>query len=1027
LEILFLVIKLRNDLSVHEMKLETIPGFFFVYFYFSYFNVLMTTLDQSIFSKLDERLEGDIKVDELTLKLYATDASVYREIPTAVAWPLSKGDLFQLVEFAGEYKIPLIPRGAGTSLGGQVVGVGIIVDVSRHMNKILEFNENERWVKVEPGIGRDELNDFLRVYGLFFSPITSTANRAVIGGMVGNNSSGTNSIVYGTTRDHVLEIEAILSDGSEVVFTDLEWNEFTSKLQQDDLEGEIYRQLHTDLTDQEVIKHIREGFPSSDIHRRNTGYAMDALLDSDVWTGSGKINLSKLLAGSEGTLALFSSIKLNLDPLPPSRTVVVAAHFNSIRESMEATQVAMKHRPFSCELMDKVILDCTKDNIEQSKNRYFVQGDPSAILLIEFRADNDDACMLQAEELVNALREVGLGYAFPHVRNEEVTRVWALRSAGLGLLANIPGDKKAVACIEDTSVSLDVLPDYIDEFTDMMKGYGQEAVYYAHAGAGEIHLRPILNLKLKEDVTQFAEISRATAELVKKYGGSLSGEHGDGRVRGPFIPLVMGSENYELFRKVKHTWDPDNIFNPGKIVNSYPMDEDLRYEPGRDEKSIKTIFSYEKEGGVLRAVEKCNGSGDCRKLPLSGGTMCPSYHATRDEQHTTRGRANILREMLTHSNKYNPWDHEALKEVMDLCLSCKGCTSECPSNVDMTTFKAEFLHQYHQSHRHKTRDYLFAYHGRLNKMMSSVPGLYNFLTGSEPFKWLSSVLGITSRRSLPALKRTTLRKWYDKHYAAILSEFSVDKEVYLFCDEFTNYFDPEIGVKAIMLLLKMGYDVKVINHPESGRAAFSKGFLTYAQKIANRQIDVFGGLITDDVPLIGLEPSAILSFRDEYPRIVSENRVAIAEKLSTCTFCIEEFMYSYFLKNDNTSEFFNQSEKNILLHGHCHQKSLTDINKVAWVLGLPPGYNIEMISSGCCGMAGSFGYEEEHFDVSQKIAHITLVPAIIAKKKTHAVAASGVSCRHQIKDLASVSAYHSVDLLFQAVDWNNQIRDVIPT
>ncbi|NNF35395.1 MAG: FAD-binding oxidoreductase [Saprospiraceae bacterium] len=980
----------------------------------------------NVFQELNERLEGEIKFDELTLRLYATDASVYRELPTAVAWPCGKGDLVRIVEFANKHKLPLIPRGAGTSLGGQVVGVGIVVDVSRYMNKILEFNREEGWVRVEPGIGRDELNHFLKPHGLFFSPITSTANRAVIGGMVGNNSCGTNSIVYGTTRDHTLEVEAVLSDGSEVVFKDLDAEEFKNKRNQGNLEGSIYKQLQHELSDPEVIMNINEGFPRSDIHRRNTGYAVDTLLNSEVWSEKGTINLSKLMAGSEGTLALFSSIKLDLDTLPPPHTVVLAVHFTSIRASMEATQIAMKHQPFSCELMDKVILDCTKDNIEQSKNRYFVEGDPAAILLIEFRGEYDEECSQKANILKKELMEAGLGYSFPLIRNQDTTKVWSLRSAGLGLLANIPGDKKAVACIEDTSVSLDDLPDYIDEFTSMMKGFGQEAVYYAHAGAGEIHLRPILNLKVKEDVKQFVDISRATAELVKKYKGSLSGEHGDGRVRASFIPLVMGEENYQLFRRIKETWDPEHIFNPGKIVDAYPMDEDLRYEPGREERSFKTVFSFEKDGGILRAVEKCNGSGDCRKLPLSGGTMCPSYHATRDETHTTRGRANVLREMLTHSQKYNPWDHEELKDVMDLCLSCKGCTSECPSNVDMTTFKAEFLHQYHQSHRHRSRTYLFVYHERINKVMSKLPGFYNFIIKSSPFKWVTSTLGITSKRSLPLLKKTTFRKWYSDNYESLKELFVSDKKVYLFCDEFTNYFDSDTGARAVILLLKLGYDVKIIEHPESGRAAFSKGFLHYAQKIANKQVDVFSDLVSEEAPLIGIEPSAILSFRDEYTRIVSKDRTENATRLSEHSYCFEEFLYKHFMLQSDPASTFNSKDNKILLHGHCHQKSLTDINKVAWLLSLPHNYSVEMIPSGCCGMAGSFGYEEEHFDVSQKISNITLLPAIIEKSSTHKIAASGVSCRHQVHDLASVKAFHTIDLLFDAIDWNEEVLRFIP-
>ncbi len=653
---------------------------------------------KTLLLQLASKLEGELHFDAMMKSLYATDASVYRELPMAVALPKHTKDIQELISFADTNKLSLIPRAAGTSLAGQCVGNGIVVDISKYMNQILEINTNENWVRVQPGVIRDELNLFLNPYGLFFGPNTSTANRCMIGGMVGNNSCGSTSIVYGSTREHVLELKTILSDGSEVVFNTLSEKQFEGKKNGNSLESQLYQQIFKELSNTETQNEILKEYPKSSVKRRNTGYAVDALLKSSVFSESDEsFNFCKLLCGSEGTLAFTTEIKLNLVPLPKSKDVVIAAHFNSINESLQATVIAMKHHPTACELMDKTILDCTKENIEQQKNRFFLEGDPQVIIFIEFRSDSLHESEILANYLIKELKENNLGYAFPIISGDQTENIWNLRKAGLGLLANIPGDKKAVACIEDTAVNVDELPEYISEFSALMKDFNQEAVYYAHAGAGELHLRPLLDLKKSEDVKLFRDISEASAKLVKKYKGSLSGEHGDGRVRSEFIQIAIGNENYNLLKRIKHTWDANSIFNPGKIIDAQPMDTSLRYEPDIKTKEIETVFNFDETGGLLRTVEKCNGSGDCRKLNFAGGTMCPSYRATLDEKDTTRGRANILREFLTQNVKDNPFNHPEIKIAMDLCLSCKGCKSECPSNVDMATLKAEFLHQYYKN------------------------------------------------------------------------------------------------------------------------------------------------------------------------------------------------------------------------------------------------------------------------------------------------------------------------------------------
>ena len=588
-----------------------------------------------------------------------------------------------------------------------------------------------------------------------------------------------------------------------------------------------------------------------------------------------------------------------------------------------------------------------------------------------------------------------------------------MRKAGLGLLANIPGDKKAVAVIEDTAVSLEELPAYIAEFTALMKRYDQEAVYYAHAGAGELHLRPILDLKKSDDRTLFRNIGRDTAELVKKFGGSLSGEHGDGRVRAEFIPHMVGPGNYELFRSIKRLFDPENIFNPGKIVDAPAMDESLRYVVDMITPEIDTIFDYSDTQGILRAAEKCNGSGDCRKLEGSGGVMCPSYMATRDEKHTTRARANVLREFLTNSEKANRFDHEEIYEVMDLCLSCKGCTSECPSKVDMAGLKAEFLYQYYKVNGVPFRARAIAHIPNLNRLGMTFRHAANFgLRHPVASKITKQVLGLAPQRDLPPLYKTTLYKWYKRHWK---KRSQSKRAVYLFIDEFTQFNDVEIGITTIKLLDRLGYQVNVVDHAESGRTFISKGILDHARKLANRNVGIFKDLVSEEVPLIGIEPSGILSFRDEYPRLVDQELVKAAKQLGSNCLQVEEFLSNEMKAGRITAEQFTTATKRILLHGHCHQKALSSVDHSAWALSIPENYHVEIIPSGCCGMAGSFGYEKEHYEVSMKVGELVLFPAIRAAEPDVVLAAPGTSCRHQIKDGTSRNALHPVEILYNAL------------
>ncbi|MDO3695896.1 FAD-linked oxidase C-terminal domain-containing protein [Wenyingzhuangia sp. chi5] len=960
--------------------------------------------------KLEKQLEGSLLTDKLHKNIYATDASVYRKIPMGVAYPKSKSDIKRLIDYANQHQISLIPRTAGTSLAGQCVGDGLVVDVSKHFTQILNYNKELKRITVQPGVIRDDLNRFVQADGLFFGPNTSTANRCMIGGMVGNNSSGTTSIRYGVTRDKIIRLQTILSDGNEVVFEAISADVFKQKATLDSVEGYIYKMILNQFSKHEVQQEIIKEFPNADIHRRNTGYAIDELLKFEMFGGTEKtINLAKVLCGSEGTLAFTTEITLQLDDIPPTQNVMVASHFDSVQECMESVVIAMKHKLYNCELMDKIILDCTKSIRSQQENRTFLQGDPAAVLMLEVAADTIEEAQQQANALIADFENHGFGYAHPKIVGENIHGIHDLRKAGLGALGNLIGDKKAVACIEDTAVSLSDLPNFIADFSKMMKEFNQQAVYYAHAGAGEIHLRPILNLKQTHDVMLFRTITTRVAQLVKQYKGSLSGEHGDGIVRAEFIPMMIGEKNYALIKQLKETFDPNYIFNKGKIINPFPMDKALRYEVDRMEPEINTLMDFTENQGILRLAEQCNGSGDCRKSVEAGGTMCPSYRATKNEKDTTRARANALREVLTNNNAKNKFDDKTLKKVFDLCISCKACASECPSNVDVATLKAEFLYQYQEANGYSFRNKLFAKINNINEQFSVFSGLINMFSNTILAK---KILGISTKRTLPSLKRFTLIQWIEHHQEKLQLQNPI-KKVYFFNDEFTNFYDVQIGVDTIELLHQLNYQVVFLEHEQSGRALISKGFLKEAKEVANVNVTVFSQVINQENALVGVEPSAILTFRDEYLRLC--NHKEKAQTIAKNTFTIEEFISKEIELGNISPTVFTQVEKEVKIHVHCHQKSLSNSKHTFEMLNIVPNYKVTILNTGCCGMAGSFGYEQEHYEVSMQMGEDTLFPKVRNISEETLIVASGTSCRHQIKDGTQRNSLHAVTVLRQAL------------
>ncbi len=969
--------------------------------------------DQNQLASLASQLKGELYYthetkDQTMLLAYSTDASVYQEKPLAVAIPADIGDIKELIDFARQNRVTIIPRTAGTSLAGQVVGHGIIMDISRHFNHIIELNVEEQWVRVQPGVIRDDLNNYLKPFGLMFGPETSTASRAMIGGMIGNNSSGLHSIVWGDTRNNLISANVILDDCSEVAFESLDEAGFFKKLLLTGREGDIYRHMNSLLTNPQHLSAIETGYPKRSITRRNTGYALDILCDR-----SGPFNMCNLLAGSEGTLAVVTEAKLKLMPLPPPELGLLCVHFADMVECMHGNVVALAHKPEASELVDKYIMDFTVGHPTYKYNRFFIEGDPQALLIVEFRGHTAAETAAKAMALKADLVSRGLGYAYPYITGMDQTNlVWDVRKAGLGLIRNLPGDSQPVNLIEDCAVSPEDLPAYVNDIQKLLVEEGVHASYYAHAGAGELHIEPFVNLKTAAGKRTFRSILEKTSDLVLKYNGSLSGEHGDGRLRGEFIGKVLGDKVYKLLEEVKFIFDPQGVFNANKIVNTPPMDSHLRYDNDSNRTEIKTYFDFSKDESILRLAEKCSGSGDCRKTEITGGTMCPSFMATRDEKDTTRARANMLRQFLTNSTKKNRFDHEEIKEVMDLCLSCKGCKTECPSSVDVAKMKAEFLQHYYDEHGAGFRTMLIANFTYSQKLGSWVAPLYNFVVKNDFLSGLvKKIVGFAPKRSLPTVNGTTLSQWV-KTQGPVKD---AKRKVYLFSDEFTEYNDAEIGITAYKLLIALGYEVIIPKHVQSGRTYLSKGFVKEAKNIANKNIHFLKELITDETPLLGVEPSGIITFRDEYLSLVDDDIRIEAQNIAKNALMIDEFLLTEMKAGRIRQEQFTRAARKIKLHGHCYQKAFHLVTVTEQVLSFPTNFSVETIPSGCCGMAGSFGYEAEHYDVSMKVAELVLLPAVRKTEADTLIAAAGTSCRHQIKDGVGRKSYHPVEILYDAL------------
>ena len=947
--------------------------------------------------KLASQISGDVRFDRMSRLLYSTDASMYQIEPLGVVLPKTKEDVKAVIEYAQKEALSIIPRGGGTGLAGGVVGPGLVMDMSKYMNRVIDFNAEERWVRVEPGVVLDELNAYLKPHGLQFAPDVSTSSRATIGGMMANNSAGAHSVIYGKTIDHVIELDVIFSDGTEATLGELDEAEVQKKCAQDTREGQAYREIIR--LAQTHAEEIDKRYPK--ILRRVGGYNLDEFIKKQPF------NLARIVVGSEGTLATITAAKLNLVPLPKVK-VLGFIQFHDLIESMRAVAPILTTGPAAIELIDKMILDQTKSSLELASQRAWVQGDPEAVLAVEYYGDSAEELAEKLDGLEALMKAEGLGYAFGRATSDaEQANVWNVRKAGLGLLMGVKGDSKPVAFVEDQAVSPEKLPDYIAEFEDLIQNHNTTAGYYAHASVGLLHIRPMVNLKDGADIQNMRAIAEAVRDLVMKYGGAVSGEHGDGLVRSCWNEQFFGSVLYGAFKEVKAAFDPTGMMNPGKIVDAPMMTENLRYGPNYHSHDLDTHFNFEADGGFHRAVEMCNGVGACRKKGVA--TMCPSFMATLEEEHSTRGRANALRAAIS-GNWEGGLTDKRMYEVMDLCLECKACKSECPSNVDMAKIKYEFLAHYYNKHGRPLRAMLFGQIEFLSKVACLTPTLANWFANNGLMKWGMKVLGIAPTRSLPPFAKETFPAWFAKR-----TPISREKKVVLFHDTYMDYNYPEIGQAATQFLEAAGFEVILAVKKCCGRPLLSSGYIEQVKEHARANVSNLHRYIEQGYPIVGFEPSCVSMLRDDYCELIEDPRAkVVAEHIVT----FEDFVSSLAQKGELDVRFTEVTKK-VLLHGHCHQKALWGVNGALSALNLPEGYSASPIASGCCGMAGSFGYEAEHYDVSLKVGESRLLNVVREADADTEIVAGGLSCRQQIMHATGKRAKHPAEVLWDAVKQDN--------
>ncbi|RMG22745.1 MAG: FAD-binding oxidoreductase [Bacteroidetes bacterium] len=947
--------------------------------------------DSTFIQALRAAVKGEVLNDAYSLGLYATDASFYQIKPIVVVLPKDEEDVRQAVKLAVEAGVSILPRGGGTSLAGQTVGHSMVLDFSKYMNQLLELNLEQGWARVQPGLVRDELNALLAPHGLHFAPDPATSSRANIGGMIGNNSSGTKSILYGKTVDHVLELQLLLADGTELLLSELQPDAYAAKIRQHDREGQIYKGVYELINTHK--DEIKARFPK--VMRRVGGYNLDELVDTPNW------NLAKLLVGSEGTLGITLSAKIKLTPLP-KHTAVCVVHFSQVLQAIRAVQPMLKYRPSAIEILDETVIRLSRENLLTARHCHFIEQDPAAILIVEFYGDTPEEVATRPRQMVEELKRLGLGYAYPiftdQPRQEDV---WVVRKKGLGLMLGIKGRAKPLAFIEDAGIPVEHLPNYIDEVLQLCKSLEVDVAMYAHASVGVIHVRPILDLRRPDHIRKLKQIADGTFELVVKYGGSWSGEHGDGLVRSPYNERFFGPVLYQAFKDLKRLFDPQWLMNPGKIVEAPPMDQNLRYGADYQAHPPKTHYHYRSELGFEEAVDMCTGVGECRKL-LSG-TMCPSFMATRQEEHSTRGRANALRLAISGQLDAEGLSSPRLREVLDLCLSCKACKAECPSNVDMAKLKSEVAQLYYDRHGPGLRDRLVGQAAQsARRFAGRMAGLVNRIQATGWFrKSLENMAGIDARRVLPSYAAQPFVRWFAGRTAP---QQSGRPRVALFADTYLNYHEPQIGRAAVALLEACGYEVLLAAVGCCQRPKISHGFLRAAKQAGLKTLQALDAqFLSQGIPVLLCEPSCASALLDDLPDLIDDEALIgrIRQHVS---------MIDVFLAQEKAAGRLRVrlQAPPALLHGHCHQKALFGTQAMKQ---LPENDSITEIPAGCCGMAGSFGYEKEHYELSRRIGERRLFPAIRQAGPETEILACGFSCRHQIAHFTGKTAKHWVECI----------------
>ncbi len=966
-----------------------------------------------------KEIEGEVRFDAYSKVLYSTDASIYQIEPIGVVVPRHRDDVAAAVRVAARYGVPILPRGGGTSLSGQTVGHAIQIDFAKYMRNILEVNTEEQWVRVQPGVVQDQLNAHLRPYGFGFGPDTSSSNRATIGGMIGNNSAGSHSILYGKTIDHTLELDVVLSDGTEARFREVTPERLEQLSRGDALENRLYREVRA--LGAAYCSEIFARYPK--IIRRVSGYNLDefvpapgaerpGLFGAGFATRPGLFNLCKAIVGAEGSLAVASEAKVRIVPLPKKKAIEIVL-FDDLVDAVEATDEMTVTNPVATELMDRLIIERARATPQFAKQMDFVQGDPGALLIVEFYGDTEAEVRSKVEELDARLKRKRIGFGhLPVVDPARQASIWKVRKDSLGLLMSVPGDRKPIAFVEDPAVPVERLPEFVRRFRQILADHDTTGGYYGHASVGCLHIRPLIDLKQESEMYKMRDIAEEVFQLVVECGGSMSGEHGDGLARGHFNARLFGPKIYEAFQKLKAVFDPQNIMNPGKVVNAPDMTQDLRYGKTYQTIQIQTHLDFSREGGFAGAVEMCNGMGICRKT--LEGTMCPSFHATREEEHSTRGRANALRAALSGRLPAEELTSRRMYETLDLCLECKGCKRECPSNVDLAKIKYEFLAQYYAKHGVPERARLFANIARLNRWGGRMAGVANYMMSRRWVKNLAEMaFGIDARREFPAFASETFQSWFAKRSGrnGRTNGRAASGTVVLFDDCFLSYNYPQVGQAATELLERAGFEVILAKQDCCGRPMISKGLLEDARRAARRNVEALAPLVEEGAVVVGCEPSCLLTLRDEYLDLLQG---PAAERLARQSYLFEEYLCKLHYEGKLSLQW-KQERKKILLHGHCHQKAHIGTASTLQALRFPAGYEVSEINSGCCGMAGSFGFEKEHYDISKIIAETRLIPAVNAASPDTEIVITGVSCRQQISHFTRRAPRHAAEVLRDAL------------